>query len=176
MEVALEKAHDARMHILNQMNTVLKKSRVELNKNAPSMKTLKIEQSKIRDIIGKGGATIRALCEETGASIDIEDNGDVRIYAENKAAVDLATDKILSITAEAKIGATYKGTVVRIVDFGAFINVMPGKDGLVHISQIANERVEKVTDYLKEGQSVEVKVLDVDIRGRIKLTMKDCQS
>ena len=137
------------------------------------MTQLKINPEKIRDVIGKGGATIRALTEETGASIDIEDDGTVRVYAADKAAAKAATDKILEITAEAEIGKVYEGKVVRIEDFGAFVNILPGKDGLVHISQIDNKRVEKVTDYIQMDQMVKVKVLDVDQRGRIKLSMKD---
>ncbi|HBD23981.1 MAG TPA: polyribonucleotide nucleotidyltransferase [Oceanospirillaceae bacterium] len=176
MEIALEQAYDARIHILGEMNKVIATPRAELNDNAPTMKTIKIDQDKIRDVIGKGGATIRSLCEETGASIDIEDDGTVRVYADDKAAAELAEQKILSITAEAEVGAIYEGKVERIVDFGAFVNILPGKDGLVHISQISQERVEKVTDYLEEGQMVKVKVLDVDARGRIKLTMKDIEA
>jgi polyribonucleotide nucleotidyltransferase len=176
MEIALEQAHEARIHILNEMNKVIAVPRAELNDNAPTMKTIKIDQDKIRDVIGKGGATIRGLCEETGASIDIEDDGTVRVYADDKAAAELAEAKILEITAEAEVGAIYEGKVERIVDFGAFINILPGKDGLLHISQISSERVEKVTDYLEEGQTVKVKVLDVDARGRIKLSMKDMEA
>ena len=176
MEMALEQAHEARIHILDEMNKVIAVPRTELNDNAPTMKTIKIDQDKIRDVIGKGGATIRGLCEETGASIDIEDDGTVRVYADDKAAAELAEAKILEITAEAEVGAIYEGKVERIVDFGAFINVLPGKDGLLHISQISSERVEKVTDYLEEGQTVKVKVLDVDARGRIKLSMKDMEA
>jgi len=176
MEIALEQAHEARIHILDEMNKVIATPRTELNDNAPTMKTIKIDQDKIRDVIGKGGATIRGLCEETGASIDIEDDGTVRVYADDKAAAELAEAKILEITAEAEVGAIYEGKVERIVDFGAFINILPGKDGLLHISQISSERVEKVTDYLEEGQTVKVKVLDVDARGRIKLSMKDMEA
>jgi len=176
MEIALEQAHDARIHILDEMNKVIATPRAELNDNAPTMKTIKIDQDKIRDVIGKGGATIRGLCEETGASIDIEDDGTVRVFADDKAAAELAEAKILEITAEAEVGATYEGKVERIVDFGAFISILPGKDGLLHISQISSERVEKVTDYLEEGQIVKVKVLDVDARGRIKLSMKDMEA
>jgi polyribonucleotide nucleotidyltransferase len=176
MEIALEQAHEARIHILDEMNKVIATPRTELNDNAPTMKTIKIDQDKIRDVIGKGGATIRGLCEETGASIDIEDDGTVRVYADDKAAAELAEAKILEITAEAEVGAVYEGKVERIVDFGAFINILPGKDGLLHISQISSERVEKVTDYLEEGQMVKVKVLDVDARGRIKLSMKDMEA
>ena len=175
MEIALEQAHTARLHILDEMNKVMSSPRVELNDNAPSMKTMKVDQDKIRDIIGKGGATIRSLCEETGASIDIEDDGTVRVFANDKASAVLAEEKILAITAEAEVGAIYEGKVERIVDFGAFINILPGKDGLVHISQISNERVEKVSDHLEEGQMIKVKVLDVDARGRIKLTLKDVE-
>ena len=176
MEMALEQAHEARIHILDEMNKVIAVPRTELNDNAPTMKTIKIDQDKIRDVIGKGGATIRGLCEETGASIDIEDDGTVRVYADDKAAAELAEAKILEITAEAEVGAIYEGKVERIVDFGAFINILPGKDGLLHISQISSERVEKVTDYLEEGQTVKVKVLDVEARGRIKLSMKDMEA
>ncbi|MDB9753751.1 polyribonucleotide nucleotidyltransferase [Oceanospirillaceae bacterium] len=176
MELALEQAHEARIHILGEMNKLISVPRTELNDNAPTMKTIKIDQDKIRDVIGKGGATIRGLCEETGASIDIEDDGTVRVYADDKAAAELAEAKILEITAEAEVGAIYEGKVERIVDFGAFINILPGKDGLLHISQISSERVEKVTDYLEEGQTVKVKVLDVDARGRIKLSMKDMEA
>jgi polyribonucleotide nucleotidyltransferase len=176
MEIALEQAHEARIHILDEMNKVIAAPRPELNDNAPTMKTIKIDQDKIRDVIGKGGATIRGLCEETGASIDIEDDGTVRVYADDKAAAELAEARILEITAEAEVGAIYEGKVERIVDFGAFISILPGKDGLLHISQISSERVEKVTDYLEEGQMVKVKVLDVDARGRIKLSMKDMEA
>jgi polyribonucleotide nucleotidyltransferase len=176
MEIALAQAHDARIHILNEMNQVISTARTELSDNAPTMKTIKIDQDKIRDVIGKGGATIRSLCEETGATIDIDDDGTVRVYADDKAGASLAEEKILSITAEAEVNTVYEGKVARIVDFGAFVNILPGKDGLVHISQISQERVEKVTDYLEEGQTVKVKVLDVDARGRIKLSMKDIAS
>jgi polyribonucleotide nucleotidyltransferase len=137
------------------------------------MVTLNVHPDKIRDIIGKGGATIRSIVEETGAEVDINDDGSVRIYAEDGAAKDAAVNRIQEITAEAEVGRIYKGKVERIVDFGAFVNILPGKDGLLHISQIAEERVETVTDYLSEGQEVEVVVLDVDQRGRIKLSIKE---
>ncbi|UTW46500.1 polyribonucleotide nucleotidyltransferase [bacterium SCSIO 12696] len=176
MEIALEQALHARLHILGEMNKVIETGREAVAESAPRFSTLKIDPDKIRDVIGKGGATIRALTEETGASIDIEDDGSIRIYAADKESLDLAVYKIEEITAEAEIGKIYQGTVARIVDFGAFVTIMPGTDGLVHISQIAQERVEKVTDYLQEGQTVPVKVLDVDARGRIKLTMKDIQT
>ena len=173
MDIALEQALYARLHILGEMNKVISVGRDAVAESAPRFSTLKIDPDKIRDVIGKGGATIRALTDETGASIDIEDDGSIRIYAADKDMLDLAVFKIEEITAEAEIGKIYQGTVARIVDFGAFVTIMPGTDGLVHISQIANERVEKVTDYLKEGQTVPVKVLDVDARGRIKLSMKE---
>ncbi|HEB28869.1 MAG TPA: S1 RNA-binding domain-containing protein, partial [Porticoccus sp.] len=134
---------------------------------------LKIDPDKIRDVIGKGGATIRSLTEETGATIDINDDGTIRIYSDDAEGLKDAIFRIEEITAEAEIGRIYEGTVARIVDFGAFVTIMPGTDGLLHISQIAQERVEKVTDYLKEGQQIRVKVLDVDARGRIKLSMKE---
>ncbi|SFU94187.1 polyribonucleotide nucleotidyltransferase [Halomonas korlensis] len=173
MEVALQQAHEARLHILEQMNTVLAQSRAEVSENAPSMATIKIDPEKIRDVIGKGGATIRKICEDTGASIDLDDNGTVRIYAEDKAAAKRAIDTVLAITAEAEIGKLYRGKVVRIADFGAFVNIMPGTDGLVHISQIVPERVNDVRDFLNEGDEVVVKVLDIDNRNRVKLTIKE---
>ncbi len=173
MEVALEQAQTARLHILGQMNQVLATSRTVTSESAPSMVTLKVDSDKIRDIIGKGGATIRSITEASGATVDIDDDGTVRVFGQDMAARDIAVAMIEEITAEAEIGAVYTGTVARIVDFGAFINILPGKDGLVHISQIANERVENVSDYLKEGQEVQVKVMDVDQRGRIKLSIKE---
>jgi polyribonucleotide nucleotidyltransferase len=173
METALEQALHARTYILKEMSKVIGYSRPELPDNAPAMTQLKINPEKIRDVIGKGGATIRALTEETGAMIDIEDDGTVRIYAADKAAAKAATDKIIEITAEAEVGKIYEGKVVRLEEFGAFVNILPGKDGLVHISQIDNKRVEKVTDYVKMDDIIKVKVLEVDMRGRIKLSMKD---
>ncbi|MCE2424175.1 MAG: polyribonucleotide nucleotidyltransferase [Pseudomonadales bacterium] len=176
METALEQAHDARLHILGEMNQVLSKSRDTVSENAPSMVVLKVDPDKIRDIIGKGGATIRSIVEETGAEVDVEDDGSVRIYGEDGDSKDAAVARIQEITAEAEIGRIYHGKVVSIVDFGAFVNILPGKDGLLHISQIAEERVEKVGDYLEEGQEVEVVCLDTDQRGRIKLSMKEVQN
>ena len=173
MEVALEQALQARLHILAEMNKIIAKPRAALSDNAPQMHSMKVDPEKIRDIIGKGGATIRAITEATGASVDIADDGTVKIYAVDADALKDAINRIGEITAEAEIGATYEGTVVRIVDFGAFVNFLPGKDGLVHISQIAHERVNSVSDYLKEGQKVTVKCLDVDNRGRIKLSIKE---
>ena len=173
MERALEQALEARLHILGQMNTVLDAPREITSDNAPSMATLKVDQDKIRDIIGKGGATIRQITEDSGATVDIDDDGTVKVFGQNAAARDAAVEIIMSITAEAEVGAIYTGKVARIVDFGAFVTILPGKDGLVHISQIADERVENVSDYLSEGQDVQVKVLDVDQRGRIKLSMRE---
>ncbi|MEH6584976.1 MAG: polyribonucleotide nucleotidyltransferase [Halioglobus sp.] len=173
METALEQAQTARLHILGQMNEVLAEGRTVTSENAPSMMTLKVDSDKIRDIIGKGGATIRSITEQSGATVDIDDDGTVRIFGQDQMARDKAVAMVEEITAEADVGAVYTGTVARIVDFGAFVNILPGKDGLVHISQIANERVENVTDYLSEGQEVRVKVLDVDQRGRIKLSIKE---
>ena len=173
MDVALEQAQQARLHILGQMNQVIAEGRQVTSENAPSMVTLKVDSDKIRDIIGKGGATIRSITEASGATVDIDDDGTVRVFGQDMAARDAAVAMIEEITAEAEIGAVYSGTVARIVDFGAFVNILPGKDGLVHISQIANERVENVSDHLSEGDEVRVKVLDVDQRGRIKLSIKE---
>jgi polyribonucleotide nucleotidyltransferase len=173
MEIALGQALEARLNILGQMNQIIGQSRTELSENAPTMIAMKIDTDKIRDVIGKGGATIRAICEETKASIDIEDDGSIKIFGESKEAAEAARQRVLGITAEAEIGKIYLGKVERIVDFGAFVNILPGKDGLVHISMLSDARVEKVTDILKEGEEVEVLVLDVDNRGRIKLSIKD---
>ncbi len=173
MESALDQALQARLHILGQMNEVMDEARVVTSENAPSLVTIKVDSDKIRDIIGKGGATIRAITEASGATVDIDDDGTVSVFGQDLASRDAAVALIEEITAEAEVGAVYTGTVARIVDFGAFVNILPGKDGLVHISQISNDRVEKVSDYLKEGQEVSVKVLDVDQRGRIKLSIKE---
>lgn len=156
MEIALGQALEARLNILGQMNKVIAKPRAELSENAPTMLQMKIDSDKIRDVIGKGGATIRGICEETKASIDIEDDGSVKIYGETKEAAEAAKLRVLAITAEAEIGKIYVGKVERIVDFGAFVNILPGKDGLVHISQISDKRIDKVTDVLQEGQEVKV--------------------
>ena len=172
MEQALKQAHAGRIHILKAMNEVISSSRTEINAHAPTYATININPEKIRDVIGKGGATIRQLTEDTGATIDIEDNGTIRIFGMDKASTRAAIAQIEAITAEVEVGTTYEGTVARIVDFGAFVTILPGTDGLVHISQISDERVENVADYLKEGQVVKVQVQDIDNRGRIKLTMK----
>ena len=173
MEIALQQALQARLHILGQMNQVIAEPRTEVNANAPSMIAFKVDADKIRDIIGKGGVTIRSITEDTGATVDIEDDGTVRIFGQDQASRDAAVARVEEITAEAEVGAVYTGTVARIVDFGAFVNILPGKDGLVHISQIARQRVENVADHLSEGEEVRVKVLDVDQRGRIKLSIKE---
>ena len=173
MEAALNQAYAGRIHILNAMNQVLPSARPEISMHAPTYAVVQINPDKIRDVIGKGGATIRALTEETKASIDIEDNGTVRVFGETKAATQAAIAKIQALTAEVEPGTVYEGTVVRIVEFGAFVNVLPGTDGLLHISQISNQRIANVADVLAEGQKVQVQVLDVDQRGRIKLSMKD---
>ena len=175
MDIALAQALKARLHILGQMNQVLSSPREKVSENAPSMATFKIDSDKIRDVIGKGGATIRSITEETGATVDIDDDGTIRIYGTDAASRDAAVAKVEEITAEAEVGAIYEGKVARIVDFGAFVNILPGKDGLVHISQISKDRVESVSDYLSEGQMIKVKVLDVDQRGRIKLSMKELE-
>lgn len=173
MEIALEQAMEARLHILKQMNDVIRSGRTELPDTAPSMEQIHIDTDKIREVIGKGGATIRGICDATGANIDIDDDGRVRIYAPNKTALQAAMDMVMGIVAEPEIGQIYLGTVVKLADFGAFVNFLGGKDGLVHISQIAEHRVENVADELTVGQKVPVKVLDVDNRGRIKLSIKE---
>ena len=173
MRVALTQAQEARLHILGEMNKVIDSARDEVADTAPRTYSFRIDPDKIREVIGKGGATIRNICETSGATVDLDDDGLVRVYAETKEKAQKAISMIEAITAEAEIGGVYKGKVERIVDFGAFVNILPGKDGLVHISQIAEERVENVEDYMKVGDVVKVKVLDVDARGRIKLTMKD---
>ncbi len=172
MQVALAQAKDARMHILGQMKSSLSTHRGEVSTYAPRLLTMKINPEKIRDVIGKGGAVIRALTEETGTTIDITDDGTVTIASVNADMADVAKKRIEAITAEVEVGKVYEGTVLRLLDFGAIVSVLPGKDGLLHISQIANERIEKVADHLKEGQVVKVKVLETDEKGRIRLSMK----
>ncbi len=173
MEAALAQAHEARVHILGEMNKVISKPRESLSVLAPSLIVIKVHPDKIRDIIGKGGATIRSITEETGASVDIDDDGSVRIYGENQAVRDAAVKRVLGITAEAEIGRIYRGTVIKIVDFGAFVAILPGKEGLLHISQISEQRIERVEDVLQVGQEIDVVVLDLDNRGRIKLSMRE---
>lgn len=171
MEKALQQAQAARLHILGKMNEILPAPRTQVSDNAPTMRTLKIDAEKIRDVIGKGGAVIRSICEETNATVDIDDDGQVRIYGETKEAAQAAFQRVSDIVAEAEVGKIYNGVVARIVDFGAFVTIMPGKDGLVHVSEIDSKRVEKVTDYLQEGQQVRVMVIGME-RGKIKLSMK----
>jgi polyribonucleotide nucleotidyltransferase len=173
MEVALEQARDARLHILKEMAKVISTPRKEMSDWAPTIITIKIDPDKIRDVIGKGGAVIRAITEETGASVDIENDGTVKIASVNAAAGRAARERIELITAEVEVGRVYEGKVARLMDFGAFVTILPGRDGLVHISQISKERVEKVSDKLSEGDVVKVKVLEVDRQGRIRLSMRD---
>ncbi|MDB9952418.1 polyribonucleotide nucleotidyltransferase [Porticoccaceae bacterium] len=175
MEIALEQAMEARLHILDEMNKVIATGRSEVADTAPRMGVMQIDSDKIRDVIGKGGATIRGLCDEHNSTIDITDDGSVKIYSEDTEGLNAAMDAIKAIVADPEPGTIYDGKVVRIVDFGAFVNFMPGTDGLVHISQIAQERVAKVGDYLTEGQDVRVKVTEIDNRGRVKLSIKEAQ-
>ncbi len=172
MDVALSQAKDGRLHILGKMNEVLSSHKEELSEFAPRITTIKIHPDKIRDVIGKGGATIRSITEETGATIDIDDDGLVKIAAIDKAAGDAALKRVEQITADIEVGKVYEGKVAKLMDFGAFVNILPGKDGLVHISQICEERVENVSDKLSEGQMVQVKVLEIDKQGRVRLSMK----
>ena len=172
MQVALAQAKEARMHILGKMVEAMGAAKTEVSTFAPRLFTMKINPEKIRDVIGKGGAVIRALTEETGTQINIDEDGTITIASADPAKAEEAKRRIEQITAEVEIGKVYEGPVVKILDFGALINLLPGKDGLLHISQIAHERVEKVTDYLKEGQIVKVKVLETDEKGRVKLSMK----
>ena len=173
MQIALNQAKSARMHILGVMEQAIPAPRADISDFAPRIYTMKIDPKKIKDVIGKGGAVIRALTEETGTSIDIDDDGTVKIAAVDKNAVQDVMARIEDITAEVEAGAVYKGKVTRLADFGAFVAIVGNKEGLVHISQIAEERVEKVSDYLQVGQEVMVKVVEIDRQGRIRLTMKD---
>ncbi|MGH6908440.1 MAG: polyribonucleotide nucleotidyltransferase, partial [Aestuariivirga sp.] len=172
MHAALVQARDGRLHILEKMKQSLEAPRAELSMWAPRMITIKIKPEKIRDVIGKGGAVIRALTEETGTTIDIQDDGTVTIACVSPEAGEAAKKRIEAITADVEVGRIYDGTVLKLLDFGAIVSVLPGKDGLLHISQIANERVNNVADYLKEGQHVRVKVLEADDKGRLRLSMK----
>lgn len=172
MQDALSQAKEARLHILGEMNKVISTPRQEMSDWAPRIITMKINSDKIRDVIGKGGAVIRQLTEETGATIDIQDDGTIKIASVDRAAGEDAKARIEEITADVEVGRIYEGKVVKLMDFGAFVTILPGRDGLVHISQISDERVEKVSDKLKEGDEVRVKVLEVDKQGRIRLSMK----
>jgi len=172
MQQALDQAREGRLHILDVMSGELDQPRAELSEHAPRFVTVKIDPEKIASVIGKGGSVIRALTEETGASIDIEDDGLIKIASSDKEAAEEARRRIEQLTADVEVGSVYEGRVAKIMDFGAFVNILPGKDGLVHISQISDERVQNVSDALTEGQTVTVKVLEVDKQGRIRLSMK----
>jgi len=172
MHAALLQAREGRLHILDRMKTSLDGARTEISAYAPRMIVMKINPQKIRDVIGKGGAVIRALTEETGTSIDIQDDGTVTIACVSPEGGELAKKRIEEITADVEVGRVYDGTVLKLLDFGAIVSVLPGRDGLLHISQIANERVNAVADHLKEGQAVRVKVLEADEKGRLRLSMK----
>ena len=173
MDVALAQAKEARMHILQAMQKVIDQPRSEISQFAPAIETVKVHPTKVRDVIGKGGATIRSIQEESGAEIEIDDDGVVKIYAESAESATIAKQMIASLTEEPEVGKVYRGEVKTIKDFGAFVNILPGKDGLVHISKIAQGRVERVSDYLKEGQEVDVVVLEIQQGGRVSLSMKD---
>jgi polyribonucleotide nucleotidyltransferase len=175
MRAALAQAKEGRLHILGEMNKALAVSRTEMSDFAPRIITFKIDPSKIREVIGKGGATIRSIVEQTGAAVDLTDDGIVKIASVDKAAGEEAKRLILEITAEVEVGKIYEGKVIRLMDFGAFVAIMPGKDGLVHISQISDERVEKVSDRLNEGDVVKVKVLEIDKQGRVRLSIKEAE-
>jgi polyribonucleotide nucleotidyltransferase len=172
MEVALNQAKDGRLHILGKMNAVIDQPREDMSRYAPRYLTMKINPEKIRDVIGKGGATIRALTEETGCSIDITDDGVVKIASNDVDAAEEAKRQIEQLTADVEVGKIYEGRVAKLMDFGAFVTILPGRDGLVHVSQISEERVENVSDKLSEGDLVKVKVLEIDKQGRIRLSMK----
>jgi len=173
MQIALEQAKAGRLHILGEMNNVLSDTRDEMSDFAPRIITFKIDPSKIREVIGKGGATIRGITEQTGATVDLTDDGTVSVASVDKAAGEAAKKIIEEITAEVEVGKIYEGKVARLMDFGAFVTILPGKDGLVHISQITNEHVDKVSDKLAEGDVVKVKVLEIDRQGRVRLSMKE---
>ena len=172
MQVALAQAKDARMHILGKMKEAMGQARTELSEYAPRLYNVKINPERIRDVIGKGGATIRAITEETGTTIDIDESGSITIAATTAEAARAAIKRIEELTAEVEVGKIYEGTILRLLEFGAIVSILPGKDGLLHISQIANERVNQVSDYLKEGQVVKVKVIEADDKGRLRLSMK----
>ncbi len=172
MKVALAQAKDGRIHILGEMAKAMSTPRAELSEFAPRLLTMKVHPDKIREVIGKGGATIQAITKETGTQIDIKDDGTIVIASVNLAAAEAARARIDQIVSDVEPGRIYEGKVAKIMDFGAFVTILPGKDGLVHVSQISDERVEKVSDKLKEGDIVKVKVLEVDKQGRIRLSMK----
>jgi polyribonucleotide nucleotidyltransferase len=173
MSKALAQAREGRLHILGEMNKVIRTPREKMSEWAPTIITMKIDPEKIREVIGKGGAVIRGITEETGATIDIENDGTVKIASVDGKAGRAAKERIELITADVEVGRIYQGKVARLMDFGAFVTILPGRDGLVHISQISNDRVERVSDKLKEGDVVRVKVLEVDRQGRVRLSMRD---
>lgn len=172
MQVALAQAKEGRTHILGLMKQTMQGAKTEMSQFAPRIITMKINPEKIRDVIGKGGAVIRALTEETGTTIDIDDDGTVKIACTSAEQGEEAKRRIAEITAEIEVGNVYEGTVVKLLDFGAVVTLMPGRDGLLHISQIAHQRVNAVSDFLKEGDVVKVKVVEADEKGRVRLSMK----
>jgi len=176
MKSALEQARAGRLHILGEMAKTIAKPRENLSPYAPRITTIKIRTDKIRDVIGPGGKVIRAIVEETGCTIDIEDDGTVQIASNDGVSMQKAIDRIMGVTAEAEVGKIYSGTVRKIVDFGAFVEIMPGTDGLLHISQISKERIRRVDDVLKEGDQVRVKVLEVDRSGKIRLSRREAMA
>ena len=173
MQVALEQAKEARLFLLEKMNAALSTARTTLSKHAPRVEMVKINPDKIRDLIGKGGATIRELTESTNSTIDISDDGMVKIAAVNGDDLERAKIRVRQLTEDLQLNATYLGKVVKIVDFGAFVEITPNQQGLVHVSQISDQRVENVNDYLKEGQELKVKVIEIDRQGRVRVSMKD---
>lgn len=175
MQIALKQARDARLHILTVMDKAIGVARDDISDFAPRIHTIKINPEKIKDVIGKGGSVIRALTEETGTTIELEDDGTVKIAAVSGEAAQEAIRRIQALTADVEIGRIYEGKVTRLAEFGAFVNILPGKDGLVHISQITDERVKDVSDYLKVGDMVRTKVLEVDRQGRIRLSIKEAK-
>jgi polyribonucleotide nucleotidyltransferase len=172
MQVALAQAKEGRMHILSKMQASVSGANTQVSDFAPRMLTLKIHPDKIRDVIGKGGAIIRGLCEETGCKIDISDEGLVTVSTTDTVRGELAIEKIRTLTAVIEIGQVYDGVVTRLLDFGAIVEVLPGKDGMLHISQIAHERIENLSDFITVGQKVRVKVVEADDRGRVRFSMK----
>jgi len=172
MKTALEQAKDGRLHILDEMKKAIEQARPELGEHAPRIELITIPVDKIREVIGPGGAVIRQMVEETGAKIDISDDGTVKVASASAQSINEALDRIKAITSEPEVGVIYRGTVVKVVDFGAFVNFFGPKDGLVHISQLADERVRQVTDVVKEGDSVFVKLMGFDDRGKVRLSMK----
>jgi polyribonucleotide nucleotidyltransferase len=172
MKVALAQAHEGRAHILGEMAKALGETRSELSAHAPRIETFSIDKSKIREVIGTGGKVIREIVAQTGAKVDIDDEGVIKVSSSDPAQIEAAIKWIKGLVEEAEVGKVYDGKVVNLVDFGAFVNFMGGKDGLVHVSEIKNERVEKVSDVLSEGQEVKVKVLEIDPRGKVRLSMR----